>query len=63
VKQCRVSFKDSEGVEHAVEVEARTLYEAVGLAINRFRSCEHVKYEPEGLHEFTVELQEPATQQ
>ena len=47
VKQCRVSFQDSEGVEHAVEVEARTLYEA-GLVIDRFRRCEHVQYEPEG---------------
>jgi len=62
VKQCRVSFQDSEGVEHAVEVEARTLYEAVGLAIDRFRRCEHVQYEPKGLHEFTVEPREPATQ-
>jgi hypothetical protein len=61
VKQCRVSFQDSEGVEHAVEVEARTLYEAVGLAIDRFRRCEHVKYEPRGLHEFTVEPREPGT--
>jgi hypothetical protein len=62
VKQCRVSFKDSEGVEHAVEVEARTLYEAVGLAIDRFRRCEHVPYEPKGLHEFTVEPREPGAQ-
>ena len=36
VKQCRVSFRDSDGIEHAVELEARTLYEAVGLAIERF---------------------------
>jgi hypothetical protein len=62
VKQCRVSFKDADGIEHAVEVDARTLYEAVGLAIARFRRCEHVKYEPEGLHEFTVEPREPGTQ-
>jgi hypothetical protein len=54
-----VSFKDSEGVEHSVEVDARTLYESVGLAIARFRSCEHVKYEPAG--EFSVESREPAT--
>jgi hypothetical protein len=52
----------SDGIEHAVEVEARTLYEAVGLAIDRFRRCEHVKYEPKGLHEFTVEPREPGTQ-
>ena len=62
MKQCRVSFRDSEGVEHAVEVEARTLYEAVGLAIDRFRRCEHLGYDPKGLHEFTVEPREPGTQ-
>jgi quercetin dioxygenase-like cupin family protein len=39
-------------------VEARTLYEAVGLAIR----CEHVQYEPKGLHEFTVEPREPGTE-
>jgi len=62
VKHCRVAFRDSEGVEHAVEVEARTLYEAVGLAIDRFRRCEHVKYEPKGMHEFIVASREPTTE-
>jgi hypothetical protein len=62
VKQCRVSFRDADGIEHAVELEARTLYEAVGLAIDRFRRCEHVKYEPKGLHEFTVEPRDPTSQ-
>ena len=62
VKRCRVSFVDAEGVEHAVELDARTLYEAVGLAINRFRRCEHVQYDPKGLHEFTVESREPGTE-
>jgi hypothetical protein len=62
VKQCRVSFRDADGIEHAVEVEARTLYEAVGLAIDRFRRCEHVRYQPRGLHEFTVEPREPGAQ-
>ena len=57
-----MSFKDWEGIEHAVELEARTLFEAVGLAIDRFRRCEHVKYDPKGLHEFTVESREPGTQ-
>jgi hypothetical protein len=40
VKQCRVSFRDSDGIEHAVDLEARTLNEAVGLAIEHFRRCE-----------------------
>jgi len=62
VKVCRVAFRESEGVEHAVELEARTLYEAVGLTIDRFRRCEHVPYEPQGLHEFIVESREPSTQ-
>ena len=62
MKRCRVSFRDSDGVEHAVELEARTLYEAVGLAIERFRRCEHVNYDPTGLHEFIVESREPSTQ-
>ena len=62
VKLCRVSFRDAEGVEHAVELEAKTLYEAVGLAISRFRRCEQVTYEPQGLHEFIVESREPGTQ-
>jgi hypothetical protein len=62
VKLCRVSFKDSEGIEHAVKLEAKTLYEAVGLEIDRFRRCEHVGYDPKGLHEFIVESREPGTQ-
>ena len=57
-----MAFKDSDGVEHAVELEARSLYEAVGLAIDRFRRCEHVKYEPLGLHEFVVVSREPSTE-
>jgi hypothetical protein len=49
-------------VEHAVEVEGRTLYNAVGLAIDRLHRCEHVKYEPKGMHEFIVESREPSTE-
>ena len=62
VKRCRVSFTDSDGIAHAVEVEAGSLYEAVGLAIDRFRRCEHVKYEPSASHEFTVEPREPGSE-
>src|SRR5690349_6502197 len=60
--QCRMSFRDSEGIEHAVDLEARTLYEAVGRAIERFRRCEYVSYDLKGLHEFVVESREPGTQ-
>ena len=57
-----MAFRDSDGVEHAVEVDARTLYEAVGLAIDRFSRCEHVPYEPNGMHEFIVESREPSSE-
>ena len=36
---CRVSFVDSEGIEHAVEVPAASLYEAVVMAVAEFRRC------------------------
>jgi hypothetical protein len=29
ISRCRVSYLDHEGVDHAIEVEAETLYEAV----------------------------------
>jgi hypothetical protein len=62
MKRCRVSYRDSEGIEHAVELEAGSLYEAVGLAIDRFRRCEHVLDEPKGLYEFIIEPRELTTQ-
>jgi hypothetical protein len=37
VKLCRVSYRDAEGVEHAVEVTADSLFEAVAEAVSRFR--------------------------
>ena len=33
-----------------------------GLAIEPFRRCEHVTYDPNGLREFVVESREPGTQ-
>jgi hypothetical protein len=37
VRTCRVSCRDSRGVEHAVEVTAESLYEAVAQALRVFR--------------------------
>jgi hypothetical protein len=37
VRSCHVSFLDSEGVRHAVEVQAESLYEAAVVALSRFR--------------------------
>jgi hypothetical protein len=38
-RACRVSFTDSEGLEHAVEVAASSVYEAAVLALAEFRRC------------------------
>lgn len=34
---CRVSYRDIEEIEHAVDVSAASLYEAVAMAVARFR--------------------------
>jgi hypothetical protein len=39
-KTCTVSFRDSDGVQHSVEVGAETLYEAAVLALKSFRDQE-----------------------
>jgi len=36
-RTCLVSFIDSEGIRHSVEVTASTLYQAAALAIGDFR--------------------------
>ena len=35
--RCRVSFTDSDGVLHGVDVDAESLYEAVAIAVAQFR--------------------------
>ena len=52
--RCRVSFTDSEKTEHAVEVEAESLYEAVALAVADFREDPLLTTYPSPMTEFTV---------
>ena len=33
VRSCRVSIRDTKGIEHTVEVTAESLYEAVALGL------------------------------
>jgi hypothetical protein len=59
--RCRVSFSDSEGLEHSAEVEAESLYEAVALAIADFRDDPLLRDRPGSMTEFTVAvLRNPA---
>ena len=39
MRACLVSFTDSNGIRHAVEVAGTTLYEAATLAAVEFRRC------------------------
>jgi hypothetical protein len=55
-----VSFKDMRGIRHGVEVEAESLYEAVVLAVTRFRDdpwIEQVRPDTP----LDVEVREPST--
>jgi hypothetical protein len=54
VARCRVSFTDSDKAEHAVEVEAESLYEAVAQAVADFREDPLLKSAPGPLTQFTV---------
>ena len=52
--RCRVSFTDSEGVLHGVDVDAESLYEAVAIAVAQLREDEVSPSNPGPMTEFTV---------
>ena len=56
--RCKVSFIDSEGLSHAIHVQAESLYEAVALAITEFRNDQMVP-RPAPTTEFTVTIERP----
>ncbi len=58
-RQCRVSFQDPEGIEHAVTVTAESLYEAVGLGLHAFRNRRLIDYEMALMSIFAVSAAEP----
>jgi len=54
ISRCRVSYLDQEGLDHAVEVEAESLYEAVAIAVAEFRQGEIITDAPGPMTEFCV---------
>jgi hypothetical protein len=48
VAVCRVTYRDSEGIDHSVEVEANSLYEAIAQAVKRFRQDDAWALSPPG---------------
>lgn len=60
-RACRVSFTDTEGIAHAVEVAASTLYEAATFAMAEFRRCGFTENAPCPATRLTVTVKAPAT--
>lgn len=57
--RCRVSFTDSEGVLHAADVDAESLYEAVAIAVAQIREDDVSPSIPGPMTEFTVAVYKP----
>jgi hypothetical protein len=53
-RSCRVTIRDTEGLEHTAQVTASTLYEAIALALVSLRGKEWVAGIPEGLNPVKV---------
>ena len=56
VRSCKVTIQDMEGVSHAVEVTAETLYEAVALGMAAIRTDEWVNGIGQGLNPVRVRV-------
>jgi hypothetical protein len=52
--RCHVSFTDSDGVLHGVDVDADSLYEAVAIAVAQFRDDDVSPAIPCVMTEFTI---------
>ena len=59
---CVVSCRDLAGTEHAVEVTAESLYEAVAQALGILRGDIWVEEIGEGLTELKVRVKQPAVE-
>jgi hypothetical protein len=57
-KTCRVSFKDVDGITHAVEVQAETMYEAACLGPNALKRSDWIDVVGPGTR-ITVQVHEP----
>jgi hypothetical protein len=60
-RTCYVSFTDTNGIRHVVEVAATTLYEAATLAIAEFRRCGFTENALGPATRLTVTVKPPAT--
>jgi hypothetical protein len=61
MNRCRVSFTDTNGIPHDVEVQAESLYEAVALAVAEFRT-DKLTAEVAPMTEFVIAIHRPAVE-
>ena len=54
LSRCRVSFSDSDGVQHGIDVDADSLYEAVAIAVGQLREDDLSPAAPTPNTEFIV---------
>jgi len=55
LRECRVSFRDRQGVEHSVTVTAPSRYHAFGLALHTMKQCSWAN-KPGGLQKMTIQV-------
>ena len=58
MKTCRVSFKDLDGIGHAVEVQADTMYEAAVLGLKALKRSDWIEVIGPGTR-IVIQVQEP----
>jgi hypothetical protein len=61
-RTCRVSLEDPNGVEHAVEALADSLYEAATLGLSLLTKNAWIGQKPGPLTRLRVEVREPAVE-
>jgi hypothetical protein len=59
IRTCRVTCRDTDGVEHTVEVNAESLYEAVARGLTVFRNADWVSRIGSGQTTITVAVKQP----
>ena len=62
LKTCRVSCVDLGGIEHAVEVSASSLYQAIAQALRIFRDNEWIDGIGRGQTPISVKVMHPETE-
>ena len=60
-KKCIVTFRDSEGVDHAVSLTAESLYEAAVVALRQFRRADWSREDALDLGSLRIEVWEQPT--